>query len=99
MNRFRFWTRDLRTRSLAPKSTKPKEPGLTHERRVVLMALLSGLPGTLISLLMLWVGPYTTKVQLTLTLFISVIWLGCAFALRERVVRPLQTLSNLLAAL
>ncbi|MGH9845502.1 MAG: sensor histidine kinase, partial [Blastocatellia bacterium] len=26
-------------------------------------------------------------------------WLGCAFALRERVVMPLQTLSNLLAAL
>ncbi|HEX8137730.1 MAG TPA: ATP-binding protein [Pyrinomonadaceae bacterium] len=98
MNRFRFWTRSNRTRALAPKS-KPKEPGLTHERRVVLMALLSGLPGTFISLLMLWTGSYTTKVQLTLTLFICVIWLGCAFALRERVVRPLQTLSNLLAAL
>jgi two-component system nitrogen regulation sensor histidine kinase NtrY len=63
------------------------------------MALISGLPGTVLSLALLWTGGYTTKVQLTLTLFIAVIWLGFAFALRERVVRPLQTLSNLLAAL
>ena len=63
------------------------------------MALGAGLPGVLISLLLLWIGDYTTKVQLTLTLFIIVIWLGYSFALRERVVRPLQTISNLLAAL
>jgi nitrogen fixation/metabolism regulation signal transduction histidine kinase len=63
------------------------------------MALVSGLPGTFVSLLLLWGGAYTTKVQLTLTLFILAVWLGFAFALRERVVRPLQTLSNLLAAL
>jgi PAS domain S-box-containing protein len=72
---------------------------MNHERRVLLMALGAGLPGVLISLLMLWGGDYTTKVQLTFTLFIIVIWLGYSFALRERVVRPLQTISNLLAAL
>ncbi|MCA1557979.1 MAG: PAS domain-containing protein [Acidobacteria bacterium] len=63
------------------------------------MALGAGLPGVLISLIMLWAGDYTTKVQLTFTLFIIIIWLGYSFALRERVVRPLQTISNLLAAL
>ena len=63
------------------------------------MALGAGLPGVLISLSLLWISDYTTKVQLTLTLFIVVIWLGYSFALRERVVRPLQTISNLLAAL
>ncbi|HEX8651899.1 MAG TPA: ATP-binding protein [Pyrinomonadaceae bacterium] len=63
------------------------------------MSLVAGLPGVLVSLVMLWMGDYTTKVQLTLTLFIVVIWLGFAFALRERVARPLQTISNLLAAL
>lgn len=63
------------------------------------MALGAGLPGVLISLSLLWTSDYTTKVQLTLTLFIIVIWLGYSFALRERVVRPLQTISNLLAAL
>jgi two-component system nitrogen regulation sensor histidine kinase NtrY len=63
------------------------------------MALGAGLPGVIISLLLLWLGDYTTKVQLTLTLFVIVIWLGYSFALRERVVRPLQTIANLLAAL
>jgi PAS domain S-box-containing protein len=63
------------------------------------MALGAGLPGVIISLSLLWLGDYTTKVQLTFTLLIVVIWLGYSFALRERVVRPLQTISNLLAAL
>lgn len=78
---------------------KNHPPKLNHERRVLLMALGAGLPGVIISLVMLWAGDYTTKVQLTFTLFIIVIWLGYSFALRERVVRPLQTISNLLAAL
>jgi two-component system nitrogen regulation sensor histidine kinase NtrY len=81
-----------------PKS-KIQNPKLNHDRRVLLMALLAGLPGVLTALALLWNGDYTTKVQLTLTLFIVVFWLGYAFALRERVARPLQTISNLLAAL
>ena len=85
---------------MEPHRQTPKpRPQMNHERRVLLMALGAGLPGVLISLLMLWGGDYTTKVQLTFTLFIIVIWLGYSFALRERVVRPLQTISNLLAAL
>jgi two-component system nitrogen regulation sensor histidine kinase NtrY len=78
---------------------KKQPEGLNHEQRVLVMALLAGLSGTFVALLLLWYGDYSTKVQLTLTLFIIVIWLGYAFALRERVVRPLQTLSNLLSAL
>ena len=63
------------------------------------MALASALPGALISLVFLWTGDYTPKVQWTLTVLIVTFCLGFAFALRERVVLPLQTLSNLLAAL
>jgi PAS domain S-box-containing protein len=73
--------------------------GLHHDVRILLMALVSGLPGVLVAFALLWSGDYSTKVQLTLTLFIAVFWLGFAFALRERVTRPLQTISNLLAAL
>jgi two-component system, NtrC family, nitrogen regulation sensor histidine kinase NtrY len=72
---------------------------LNHEWRILLMALIAGLPGVVVALALLWGGDYTTKVQLTLSLFIVVVWLGYAFALRERVARPLQTISNLLAAL
>ena len=63
------------------------------------MAFASALPGALISLIFLWSGDYTPKVQWTLTVVIVAFCLGFAFALRERVVLPLQTLSNLLAAL
>jgi nitrogen fixation/metabolism regulation signal transduction histidine kinase len=72
---------------------------LNHEQRILLTALLGGLPATLISLILLWDRPYTIKVQWTLTLLICGFWLGFAFSLRGRVVRHLQTLSNLLAAL
>jgi nitrogen fixation/metabolism regulation signal transduction histidine kinase len=50
-------------------------------------------------MIMLWGGDYTPKVQWTLSVVIMGFWLGFSFALRERVVLPLQTLSNLLAAL
>lgn len=56
-------------------------------------------PAAVVTLLILWFGDYTAKVQWTLTLLI----VGCAFGFiliaRENVVRPLQTMSNLLAAL
>jgi nitrogen fixation/metabolism regulation signal transduction histidine kinase len=64
-----------------------------------MMALASALPGAVISLIFLWTGPWTPKVQWTLTVLIVTFCLGFALALRERVVLPLQTISNLLAAL
>ncbi len=75
------------------------ERWLTHDRRVLLMSLGAGLPGTAIALILLWDGDFTPKVQWTLSLFIVGLWWGISASLRDRVVYPLQTLSNLLAAL
>jgi two-component system nitrogen regulation sensor histidine kinase NtrY len=72
---------------------------LTYERRLQLLALAAGLPGSLISLILLWTGSYSTSTAWTLTLLIVGFWLGFALSLRHRVVFSLQTLSNLLAAL
>ncbi len=71
----------------------------SHEQRLLGFVLLSGLPGSIIALVMLWDHDYTAKVQWTLTVLIGCCWVGFAFSLRERVVRHLQTVSNLLAAL
>jgi nitrogen fixation/metabolism regulation signal transduction histidine kinase len=71
----------------------------SHEGRVVLLAVLAGLPGSGVALALLWSGDYTSKVQWTLTVLVVCGWLGFAAAVRERVVYPLQTISNLLAAL
>ncbi|HWC76106.1 MAG TPA: ATP-binding protein [Blastocatellia bacterium] len=64
-----------------------------------MLALAGGLPAVFISLFFLWSGPYAPRVQWTLTVLIVCCWLGFCFAARERVVYPLQTMSNLLAAL
>ena len=77
-------------------SDRPPAP---HERRVFQLALLAGLPGIVVSLTLLWRDDHSAKVQWTLGLFVVGSWLIIAYVLRERIVRPLQTLSNMLAAL
>ena len=71
----------------------------THDERVLTLALLGPFPAVATALLVLWLGDFSSKVQWTLTLVVVGSWLGAAMTLRDRVVRPLQTLSNLLAAL
>ena len=72
---------------------------LSHERRILLLATLAGLPAAVVALVLLWLGDFTPKVQWTLTVLIVSFWLGFSVATQGWVVRPLQTLSNLLAAL
>src|SRR5690348_5812541 len=81
---------------MAHRREKPPAP---HERRVLQLALLAGLPGIVVSLALLWRDDHSAKVQWTLGLFVVGAWLITAYVLRERIVRPLQTLSNMLAAL
>jgi two-component system, NtrC family, nitrogen regulation sensor histidine kinase NtrY len=70
-----------------------------YEGRIVLLALLAGLPGSAVALWFLWNTPNSPQVRATLTVLILGCWGGFALAVRERVVFPLQTLSNLLGAL
>lgn len=70
-----------------------------YERRILLLALLAGLPGTVVALLGLHAAGVAPRTFWTATILLVAFWLAVAFALRERVVRPLQALSNLLAAL
>jgi nitrogen fixation/metabolism regulation signal transduction histidine kinase len=60
---------------------------------------MAGLPASVVALILLWGGGYSTKTCWTLSALILCSWLGCALVLRERVMRPLQTISNLLSAL
>src|SRR5437667_3680000 len=84
--------------ALDPASSRPNSR-LRFDQRILLLALAAGLPATLVALILLWTGSYTPKVQWTLTVLIVGVWTGCSFSVRQRVVLPLQTLSNLLAAL
>jgi two-component system nitrogen regulation sensor histidine kinase NtrY len=77
----------------------PRKRRLAHETRVLLYALLAGLPAVAVSLTLLLTGDFTPKVQWTLGLLVAGFWLGYAFFTREIVIRPLQTMANLLTAL
>lgn len=72
---------------------------LNFERRLWLLALATGIPGSVIALALLWTGEFSTNSQVTLTVIILGGWLAAAAALVQRVRYPLQTLSNLLAGI
>ena len=72
---------------------------LSYERRIQLLALAAGLPGSFIALILLWTGSFSSGSAWTLTFLILSLWLGFALSVRHRVVFSLQTLSNLIAAM
>ena len=72
---------------------------ITHDRRVLLMALAVGLPGVLATCALLWLSPYSLSLRVTLGGLVVLVWIGLAVALRGRLTRPLQTIANLLGAL
>lgn len=72
---------------------------LPYERRILLLALAAGLGSTTIAIVLLWTGRYSSKVEWTLTALMVLAWLSFAFSAQGRVVFPLRTVSNLLAAL
>ncbi len=87
------------TLRMARRGSSPGRAALRFDQRILLLALAAGLPAAVVALILLWTGDYTPKVQWTLTVLIVGVWAGCSFSVRHRVVLPLQTLSNLLAAL
>jgi two-component system, NtrC family, nitrogen regulation sensor histidine kinase NtrY len=84
----------------APSSLRHKRKRrLSHENRVLLLALAAGAPALLLCVILLWAGDHTDSTRWTLTTLIAILWLGFAFSVRSTVVRPLQTLSNMQSAL
>jgi two-component system, NtrC family, nitrogen regulation sensor histidine kinase NtrY len=72
---------------------------LTHENRLTWLTFGAAAPAIVIVLGVLWFGDYSAKVQWTITLAILVCFAGFISSAREHVVHPLQTMTNLLAAL
>src|SRR3984893_7663437 len=72
---------------------------LSHENRLTWITLGAVVPPAIIALSIIWFGDYTAKVQWTLTLLIVGFGFGFIMSAREHIVRPLQTITNLLAAL
>jgi PAS domain S-box-containing protein len=80
------------------RATK-KRHRLSYEGKIGWLTFSAIAPATVVALALLWFGDHSPKVQWTLTILIVGCFLAFVSSAREQTVRPLQTLSNLLAAL
>src|SRR5947208_15246874 len=71
----------------------------SHQGKLTWLIIGAVAPAAIITLSILWFGDFSAKVQWTLTIVIVVCAAGFISAARDHVVHPLQTMSNLLAAL
>jgi PAS domain S-box-containing protein len=72
---------------------------ITHEQAILAYSLLGGLPAVAFTFVWMWGSGHAPEVRATVALLVLGCWLGFAFAAQQRVIRPLQTMSNLLMAL
>src|SRR5215204_5836081 len=72
---------------------------LKFEKRITLLSLAAGFPAVGLCAFLLWYDGYSAQVQWTIDLLLVLLWLGISFNLKTRIIRPLQTLSNILAAI
>ena len=72
---------------------------LALDRRLIALAVVSGLPSVGAALALLWLGTLQVSIKWAISTAIVAMWLGCIYWLRERIVHPLRTISNVLAAL
>src|SRR6476661_2360851 len=80
------------------RKPKPRRR-LSYEGKITWLTFVAVAPAVIIALALLWFGDHTPKVQWTLTVLIVGCFIAFMWSIREHAVRPLQTLSNLLAAL
>ncbi len=76
-----------------------KHRRLLYERRITIFAILSALPGMALGLTLMWRQPWARDVKIMLTVVLFFVWFILALTLLEQIVRPLQTLSNVVSAL
>lgn len=72
---------------------------LSHDARVLLLALMAGLPAVVAVIVLLAIEGFSVREQTTIEIAVVLCWLGFAFAARGRVAGPLRTLANLLEAM
>src|SRR5215471_14515050 len=86
--------------SVTPKTSRSrKRARLLYEHRITLYTFLVGLPGLLVSAVLVWTRPWSTESRLALIGAELFVWWLLALALQEQTTRPLQTLANVIGSL
>ncbi|MGC2112669.1 MAG: ATP-binding protein, partial [Candidatus Korobacteraceae bacterium] len=85
----------------APRISRPRKRRykLLYEKRIALFAILAALPGVVFGTVLIWTHNWTQDVKVSLTILEFFLWLVLTLALLDQVVRPLQTLTNVVGAL
>ncbi len=86
---------------LAPRTAKARSifSKLLYEKRIALFAILAALPGVAFGTTLIWIHAWPTDVKIALTALEFFLWFVLMLALLDQVVRPLQTLANVVGAL
>jgi len=82
----------------AAQRKAPRKRAL-YERRINFYSFLTALPGILVSGVLIWLQPWTTESKVALSFLEAFVWWVLALMLHEQVIRPIQTLANVVAAL
>jgi two-component system, NtrC family, nitrogen regulation sensor histidine kinase NtrY len=72
---------------------------INYDRRILLLNLAAGLPAIVAAAVLLWVSQYPLFIRVAIGGAIAYCWIWLGVKSRGRLVRRLQTISNLLAAL
>src|SRR5712671_7772321 len=85
----------------AGKATQRKAPRkrALYERRINFYSFLTALPGIIVSGILIWLQQWTTESKVALSFLEAFVWWVLALMLHEQVIRPIQTLANVVAAL
>ncbi len=85
---------------MTPRSMRRRlRKRLTYQRAIPLLALLSGVPAVIAALALVWTGDHASRTQWTVTVFVLGGWVGFLVMMRDRLIRPLHAVSNILEAL
>ena len=82
-----------------PRRVRFRPSRLLFEKRIALFAVLAALPGVTLGTILIWNSAWTRDTKLALTALEFFLWFVLTVVLLDQIVRPLQTLANVVGAL
>src|SRR5512141_2758773 len=79
--------------------TRRKRRRFLYEGRVLLLSVISAIPGTVAFSILLWRVQWPDSTRISLLLLLLFLQLVLVAVLHEQIIRPLQTLTNVVSAL
>src|SRR5947209_14327229 len=84
---------------LARRASPQRRRKLKYDSYILLLALVIVLPSTVAAEILLLIGSYSVELKWTITLVLLIGWLVGGSILQGNVIRPLQTLANMVASI